>query len=96
MLAVVSAVLFNRDPSNTRYLVEETEAADVRTIFAEFLAGASLGQIARDLNDAGSSTRRGARWRSDIVRRIVMNPFDAAELPPAQPTGKHSPRKHRP
>lgn len=80
----------NRDRSRTRYLVDETEAADVRTIFAEFLAGASLGQIARDLNAAGSSTRRGARWRSDIVRRILMNPFYAALLPPAQPTGKHS------
>ncbi|MSR99587.1 recombinase family protein [Arthrobacter sp. BL-252-APC-1A] len=75
---------------NSRYAIDEPEASDVRRIFTEFLAGAPLGQIARDLNDAGRSTRRGARWRSDLVRRILMNPFYAAQLPPAQPTGKHS------
>lgn len=79
----------DRGPAGTRYVVDEVEAADVRRIFAEFLAGASLGQIARDLNDAGRTTRKGARWRSATVRRILMNPFYAALLPPAQPTGKH-------
>ncbi|MCC3278147.1 recombinase family protein [Arthrobacter sp. zg-Y40] len=79
-----------RGLANTRYVVDEAEASDVRKIFTEFLVGASLGQIARDLNDAGSSTRKGARWRSDNVRRILMNPFYAALLPPAQPSGKHS------
>ena len=79
-----------RGPANTRYVVDEAEASDVRKIFTEFLVGASLGQIARDLNSAGSSTRKGARWRSDNVRRILMNPFYAALLPPAQPSGKHS------
>lgn len=80
----------DRGPNNARYVIDESEASDVRTIFAEFLAGASLGQIARDLNHAGSSTRSGARWRSDLVRRILMNPFYAARLPPAQPSGEHS------
>lgn len=79
----------DRGPTGTRYVVDEAEAADVRRIFAEFLVGASLGQIARDLNDAGRTTRKGARWRSATVRRILMNPFYAALLPPAQPTGKH-------
>jgi hypothetical protein len=79
----------DRGPTGTRYVVDEVEAADVRRIFAEFLVGASLGQIARDLNDAGRTTRKGARWRSATVRRILMNPFYAALLPPAQPTGKH-------
>jgi site-specific DNA recombinase len=78
-----------RDSTGTRYVVDEVEAADVRRIFAEFLVGASLGQIARDLNDAGRTTRKGARWRSTTVRRILLNPFYAALLPPAQPTGKH-------
>ena len=80
----------DRDPTGARYVVDEAEAPDIRTIFAEFLTGASLGQIARDLNAAGSTTRRGARWRSDLVRRILLNPFYAAQLPPAQPTGQHS------
>lgn len=79
----------DRGPTGTRYVVDEVEAADVRRIFAEFLVGASLGQIARDLNDAGRTTRKGAPWRSATVRRILMNPFYAAVLPPAQPIGTH-------
>lgn len=77
-----------RDEAGTRYVIDEDEAQDVRRIFSEYLAGASLGQIARDLTDAGRRTRRGARWHSSTVRRILMNPLYAAMLPPAQPTGE--------
>ncbi|WP_067247125.1 recombinase family protein [Microbacterium resistens] len=79
-----------RDERGTRYVVDEIEAEDVRQIFREFLAGATLGQIARDLTAAGRLTRKGANWHSSTVRRILMNPLYAALLPPAQPTGKHS------
>lgn len=76
-----------RDAAGTRYRVDEAEAKDVRRIFREFLAGAPLAQIARDLSDAGSLTRRGVRWHSSTVRRVLLNPLYAALLPPAQPTG---------
>lgn len=79
-----------RDEKGTRYAIVHSEAADVRHMFKEFLAGAPLGQIARDLNDAGGRTRKGARWHASTVRRILMNPLYAALLPPAQPTGEHS------
>ncbi len=78
-----------RDALGTRYVVVPDEADDVRRIFAEFLAGAPLGQIARDLNASGRRTRSGARWLSSTVRRLLMNPLLAALLPPSQPTGKH-------
>lgn len=74
----------NRDARGTRYEIDEDEAQDVRRIFKEFLAGAPLGQIARDLNDAGRRTRKGAAWRSPTIRRILMNPLYAALLPPVQ------------
>lgn len=77
-----------RDAAGTRYRVDEAEAEDVRRIFREFLAGAPLAQIARDLSDAGSLTRRGVRWHSSTVRRVLLNPLYAALLPPAQPTGQ--------
>jgi len=79
-----------RDSQGTRYAIVEDEAQDVRHVFREFLAGASLGQIARDLNEAGRRTRKGARWLSSTIRRMLMNPLYAALLPPAQPTGEHN------
>lgn len=79
----------NRDKKGTRYKINEGEAQDVRQIFKEFLAGASLGQIARDLNSADRKPRTGKRWVTSTIRRILMNPHYAALLPPAQETGKH-------
>ncbi|WP_437771344.1 recombinase family protein [Arthrobacter sp. KNU40] len=78
-----------RDAAGTRYVIDEDEAADVRQIFREFLAGAPLAQIARDLNDANRRTRQGARWGATTVRRVLLNPLYAALLPPAQPSGQH-------
>ncbi len=77
-----------RDAGGTRYRVDETEAEDVRQIFNEFLTGAPLAQIARDLSDSGRLTRQGVRWHSSTVRRVLLNPLYAALLPPAQPSGK--------
>lgn len=79
----------DRDGRGTRFAVVPEEAADVRRIFAEFLAGAPMGQIARDLNTEGRRTRRGAKWIGSTVRRILLNPIYAALLPPSQPTGEH-------
>jgi site-specific DNA recombinase len=83
----------DRDDAGTRYRIDGDEAQDVRVIFSEFLAGAPLGQIARDLNNAGRRTRADAKgvafkWHTSTVRRVLMNPAYAALLPPAQPTGE--------
>lgn len=79
----------NRDKVGTRYVIDTDEAKDVRKIFKEFLSGASLSEIARDLNTAGRSTRKGARWHTPTVRRILMNPLYAALLPPSQGSQPH-------
>lgn len=50
------------------------EAAQVRDMFARFNAGESLHAIARRLNEAGVTTRRGAPWRPSSVRTILTNP----------------------
>lgn len=67
-----------RDTKGTRYVVNEDEAQDVRQIFREFLAGGSLGQIARDLTTTGRRTRAGARWHTSTVRRVLLNPLYAS------------------
>ncbi|WP_164512797.1 recombinase family protein [Leucobacter chromiireducens] len=77
-----------RDERGTRYRVDHDEAADVKRIFEEFLAGAKLGQIARDLNTDGRRTRAEAQWGASTVRRVLMNPLYAALLPPSQETGR--------
>ena len=79
----------DRDSKGTRYKIDDAEADDVRQIFREFLAGAPLGQIARDLSEAGRLTRRGSRWSSSTVRRVLLNPVYAALLAPAQPSGEY-------
>lgn len=79
----------DRDDEGTRYEINEDEAQDVRFIYREFLTGASLGQIARDLNTDDRKTRTGKRWVTSTIRRILMNPMYAAMLPPTQESGKH-------
>lgn len=79
----------DRDNRGTRYAVVEAEALIVRRMFDEFLAGTSLGQIARDLNSEGHRTRKGYSWDVSVVRRMLMNPVYAALLPAPQPSGKH-------
>ena len=47
-----------RGPDGSRLKVVDEEADVVRSIFEDFLAGSSMGQIARDLNAAGFRTRK--------------------------------------
>ena len=79
----------NRDAKGTRYEIDKAEAKDVKRIFKEFLSGAPLGQIAHDLNSDGRKTRKGAKWHTSTVRRILMNPLYAALLPPSQGSQSH-------
>jgi len=59
-----------------RYDVEPTEATVVRAIFDALVQRQqSIGQIVRDLNAAGTPTRRGAaRWDRTTVWGILHNP----------------------
>jgi site-specific DNA recombinase len=83
----------DRDDAGTRYRIDKNEASDVKRIFSEFLTGAPMGQITRDLNNAGRKMRTNSqgvafKWHSSSVRRVLMNPLYAALLPLAQPTGE--------
>nr|WP_246483000.1 recombinase family protein [Brachybacterium halotolerans] len=78
----------DRDAHGTRYRVDAEEAGVIHRVFDEFLAGATLGQIASDLNADGYKTRNGARWHSPTIRRLLINPHLAGLLPPVQPEGQ--------
>lgn len=73
-----------RDAQETRFEIVPAEAEIVRRMFRECIAGLSLKAICRGLNADGLTTRRGARWGVSTVRRLLMNPFLAAQLPPKQ------------
>ena len=53
------------------------EAEIVRRIFAEFNAGASLSDIAKELNSTQIRTQRGGKWYASTVRYILSNGFYA-------------------
>lgn len=76
-----------RGEDGTAYVLDAERAPDVRRIYDEFLAGVTIGSIARDLNLAGTRTlptRRhpeGVPFSPTTVRRILMSPYYAALLP---------------
>lgn len=56
------------------------QAAIVRRIFAEFLAGRSMTFIARGLHRDGVRTRDGGLWRQSTVTQMLPNPIYAGML----------------
>lgn len=86
----------HRGADGRRYEVVPDEAAAVRFIFSEVIAGSPLGMIARELNQGTArdpksgaalaeitrTTRSGATWSATTVRRLALSPFAAAMLPP--------------
>jgi DNA invertase Pin-like site-specific DNA recombinase len=56
-----------------RLELDEAEAAVVRRIFAEHIAGKSQRAIARELNADHVPSARGGRWSSLSVRELVRN-----------------------
>jgi DNA invertase Pin-like site-specific DNA recombinase len=76
-----------RDALGTRYAVVPEEAAVVRQMSADLLAGVSLRQIVADLRVRGVRTKAGAQWGVSSARRLLLSPFPAAMLPERQEAG---------
>jgi DNA invertase Pin-like site-specific DNA recombinase len=55
-------------------VIDPAEAAVVRRIFEETVAGRSQRQVARDFERDAIPTKRGGNWSQPIVRRILNNP----------------------
>lgn len=49
------------------------EAEIVRSIYRRYLEGATLNQVASELNATGITTLKGNQWTKDGVRRILTN-----------------------
>jgi site-specific DNA recombinase len=57
-----------------RWLVDESEAAIVRHIFALYLSGLGVNRVCRVLNDEGLRTRRGAKFSARVILGVLDNP----------------------
>lgn len=53
--------------------IVEAEATAVHDAYSKVLAGASLGSIATEWNNAGIATTKGNTWRSAQVRQVLIN-----------------------
>lgn len=56
----------------------EPEAGMIRQAVTHVLAGVSLNEVARQWNRAGVTGTRGTTWTSKSVRRVLVNPRNAA------------------
>jgi site-specific DNA recombinase len=56
----------------------EPEAAMIRAAAADVLAGTSLRAIARQWNESGVASTRGAQWNTSRLKRLLINPRYAA------------------
>jgi len=61
-----------------RDVADETEAEVVRAIVDGLLAGASLRELADDLNARGVPSPNGKRWGTSSVRKVALRPANIA------------------
>ncbi|PKV88204.1 recombinase family protein [Streptomyces sp. TLI_146] len=53
-------------------VIRESEAGVVRECARRFIAGESIGDITRDLNERGVPTATGKQWRIENLQRTIM------------------------
>lgn len=58
--------------------INEDEAALVRRLAADVLAGKKLWTLARELNEAGVKTPRRGQWRPGVVKRMLLKKANVA------------------
>ena len=68
-----SAAPFGYIYADGAFTVDSDRAATVQRIFDTFLAGATMADIARELNADGTPTARGGKWASATIRWILSN-----------------------
>lgn len=68
---------FGYNFKNGELVKSEEEIVVVRGIFQRYLYGEKMWDIARLLNDGGTTTRRGNRWSIWSISRVLHNPIYA-------------------
>jgi DNA invertase Pin-like site-specific DNA recombinase len=78
--STVGGILGFNIPYGYDYIDEELvlnkeEASVVTLIFNEYLNGASIGDIVKELNDKNITTKHKKRWARQTVANIIKNPL---------------------
>ena len=55
------------------YVIVPEEAAVVKEVFSMLLSGKGMTDIAKTLNERGTTARNGGRWFNAMVRKIIHN-----------------------
>ena len=76
----VSIPSFGYRIENGAYIPDELTAPVVRKIFAEYVNGKGMREIAIEINDSGIRTRRGNRFEIRTVQYILRNPVYIGKL----------------
>jgi hypothetical protein len=74
-------------------VIDDAEAAVVRRVFAEYLAGRAQNAIARDLQREGMPTLLGGTWFPATIRGMLTNPVYVGRV---TLHGEVFPGRHRP
>jgi DNA invertase Pin-like site-specific DNA recombinase len=77
-----------------RFIIDEAEAAVVRRIFDEYLAGVGVNRIAAGLNADGIRTRRGSKFSARSILAVLPNRTYLGEVVlqgEVMATGAHDP-----
>ena len=64
---------YDVDPQTKKLVINEDEAAAVRTIFSMYLGGYGYGEITQELNSHGWRTKRGALFGRNSIHDILIN-----------------------
>ena len=59
--------------ANGEFAIDLDRATVIERIFAEFVAGATMADIAQRLNGDGTPTARGGTWASATIRAMLRN-----------------------
>jgi DNA invertase Pin-like site-specific DNA recombinase len=69
---------YHMEHENLRMVPEE--AAEVRKVFTDYMAGKTMASIANDMNERGVLTRRGKEWTVWSISNMLHNPVYSGNL----------------
>ena len=64
---------YGYDNVDGKMVVNREQAEVVRWIFEEILSGKSPGTVAKELNQRGVPTKRGAQWKKHVINNMIRN-----------------------
>src|SRR5690625_3136202 len=71
---------FDLNREESKLYINPVEAETVRTIFDKYLSGLGSGKLCNYLNDNDIRTKRGNKWVSDTLFKVLKSPVPAGGI----------------